>query len=122
MSRTTIISTRHLPPVLIRSSNARKTLDPTGPLVGVTLAIPFQIKQTRLEPGDVLLAYTDGITEDTDPDGHLFGLERLLSTSAQPAPPAGGLLELIEVSVRAHVANGEPSDDVTMLAARRTPL
>ena len=116
------VNAGHLPPVLIRSSNARETLDPTGPLVGVTLDIPFQIKQTRLDPGDILLAFTDGITEATDPDGHLFGMDRLLSTLAQPAPSAGALLELIEAGVRAHVANGEFSDDVAMLAARRTPL
>jgi serine phosphatase RsbU (regulator of sigma subunit) len=53
------------------------TLDADGLIFGVKSDISFEQKETDLEPGDVLLLYTDGIIEAENKTGTLFGIERL---------------------------------------------
>ena len=72
-----------------------------------------------MKPGDVLLQYTDGVTEATRSDEEMFGEERLVeavrsSASTQPEE----LLPHIRGKIRDFVADAEPFDDITMLALR----
>lgn len=103
-----------------RGSGALTRLLPTGPEVGLLPGLRFGVGQTRLAPGDALLAFTDGVTEARSSAGELYGEERLLALLEGPALPVPALLARIEESLRAHTAGGEPHDDVTMLAVRRT--
>ena len=71
-------------------------------------------------PGDMLLAYTDGITEARDPQGKLFGERQLLRLVGEYARnSAVALLDTIEEAVGEHTADAAPSDDRAMLALRR---
>jgi sigma-B regulation protein RsbU (phosphoserine phosphatase) len=114
----TYINAGHPPPILVRSSGEKEYLAPTAPLVGVIEGIPFETQQVALVVGDVLLAYTDGVTEAMDAAQQPFGAERLLAILDQGIPTVEVLLERIETSVHAHVGEGAVSDDVTMLAIR----
>jgi serine phosphatase RsbU (regulator of sigma subunit) len=85
----------------------------------------FAIQQAQFEPGDLLIGYTDGVTEARNPRGEFYGDARLMSL-VQPGAPAGApphsaeaLLDRIETSVGTHMDGGDPSDDITMLAVRR---
>ena len=74
----------HPPPFIRRGNGQIESLDPTAPLLGATDGSEFfdEAGQTFLNPGDVLLAYTDGLTEASNPDGKQLGLEgvrRLIS-------------------------------------------
>ena len=55
----------------------RAELEPTGPAVGVSRRGVFVLGYDRLQPGESLLAYTDGVTEARAVDGELFGEDRL---------------------------------------------
>ena len=88
---------------------------------GVPL-VELQVEQVSLEPGDVLFAFTDGVTEARDANGGFFTERRLLQLLAQPAPSAMALLYRIVESVNAHIGTATRFDDVTMLAARRKPV
>jgi hypothetical protein len=73
------ISAGHPPPLLLRDTGQTRTLDarPAPPLGVDHSGEPPAPTEAVLEPGDRLLAYTDGLTEARGPDGAIFTLERL---------------------------------------------
>jgi serine phosphatase RsbU (regulator of sigma subunit) len=79
----------------------------------------FAATKFQLEKGDILVAYTDGITEAPNPAGELWGLERLerlLRTCSSMTP--GEIVERIQSDV-SDFASGEPQrDDVTLVVMR----
>ncbi len=109
----------HEPPLLRRASGAIERLAPTGPAVGMLPEAVFAARLASLEKGDLLLAFTDGVTEERAPSGALYGEPRLVALAAEPVVSAAALLSRVAESVRAFREDTEPSDDVTMLAARR---
>jgi serine phosphatase RsbU (regulator of sigma subunit) len=115
----TYINGGHLSPFLIGPTGVRSQLEPTGPALGVVAAAQFTTAQAHLAPGDILLAYTDGVTEARAPSGAFFTEERLIALLDQPPPSADALLEHIETNVRAHIAGAPAFDDVTVLVVRR---
>ncbi len=109
----------HEPPIIFGSGRVKDELQPTGPLVGVVLDLDFSVAEARLEPGDTLFAFTDGVTEARNPAGDLFGRERLLDMLGEPDCEVGSLLDRIARAVQQHGGGSEQSDDITMLAVRR---
>ena len=110
------------PPLILSPTGVKTSLEPTGPVVGLFPGINFGIQVTHLEPGDILLAFTDGVTDALSPTQEMFSRERLLSLLNQPASSSTALLDRIEANLRAHIAGADQYDDITMLAVRRTPL
>jgi Stage II sporulation protein E (SpoIIE) len=75
--------------------------------------------ELQLAPGDIVLLYTDGVTEARAPSGEQFGLERLVTLLENSSDlPMAALIERIYRAVVAHAK--ELDDDVTLLAFRRT--
>jgi serine phosphatase RsbU (regulator of sigma subunit) len=109
----------HEAPVVFGPGGVKARLAPTGPAVGMMPDMAFAVGQARLEAGDGLLAFTDGVTDARGASG-LYGEERLLARMREGAssPPAA-LLDAIESSVVAHAAGWEQADDITLLAVRR---
>ncbi|MCC7397967.1 MAG: serine/threonine-protein phosphatase [Planctomycetes bacterium] len=91
-------------------------------ILGFLPAPEYEARRLELEPGDVLLLYTDGITEAVDETGEMFGEERLAALMAQLAPGASarqlvdGIVQALDGFRRGSVG----SDDVTMVAIRCT--
>jgi serine phosphatase RsbU (regulator of sigma subunit) len=108
----------HEAPVLRTASGAVRRLPPSGPAVGMLPGVAFEVRHEHMDPGDVLLLFTDGITEARDPEGSQYTEERLIALLDLPVS-APALLDVIEKSVLAHNGGGEPSDDMTMMAVRR---
>jgi serine phosphatase RsbU (regulator of sigma subunit) len=71
--------------------------------------------------GDILLGYTDGVTEAVTLDGTFFTMKRLVSILETPASTATELLDRIANRVQAHVDGADQFDDITLLAVRRRP-
>lgn len=109
----------HEAPVILGPAGVRTSLEPTGPVVGIFAGTKFTIKQAQLDPGDILVIYTDGVTDALNPAGEMFGGENLTALLAQPAPSAPAMLHQIEASLRTHVAGASQYDDITLLAVRR---
>ncbi len=92
-----------------------------GPALCVAEGFPYPVERHRLEPGETIVAYTDGVTEAQSPDEELFGRDRAMAAVAGLAA-ARSLAEVIDTlvaAVRAFEAGEEPSDDLTVLALRR---
>jgi len=80
------------------------------------------VASAGIEPGDILIGYTDGVIEALAPNGDFFTRKRLLSIIEQPPASASDLVERIKTNLFTHVHNAPPSDDITMLAVRRLSL
>lgn len=113
------INAGHVPAVLSRSEGSQELLFPSGPMVGITEALPFEEHSTRLEPGDLLLLYTDGVTEAVNIDNQLFSIERLQGLVRSDDSSPGQLLRSIEAHLITYSGGVSFSDDVTMLAIKR---
>jgi sigma-B regulation protein RsbU (phosphoserine phosphatase) len=112
----------HNPPVVQRAGGGRHLLGPTGPALGLMPDSVFGLGRTRLDPGDLLFAYTDGVPEAKDAAGRFFSRELMLDLVAGHSAGADDLLDLIERTLGIHVGAAEQSDDITMIALRRDPV
>jgi serine phosphatase RsbU (regulator of sigma subunit) len=109
----------HEAPIHFGPGGAKSRLDPTGPAVGMMPDMPFEVRETRLEAGEGLLAFTDGVTDARGASG-LYGEGRLVALLGQPVASAAALLDAIEAGVLAHAAGSEQADDITLLAVLKT--
>ena len=75
---------------------------------------------TTICPGDVLVMYSDGVTEATDPAGEEFGEDRLLKVDRRSGKEAQGIVDAVHGAVREFTAGRAPRTDITVVAAVRT--
>jgi serine phosphatase RsbU (regulator of sigma subunit)/putative methionine-R-sulfoxide reductase with GAF domain len=110
----------HNPPLLLRREREALWLRTAGIALGVVEHIHVGEQHIRLEEGDIVLLYTDGVTEATNEDYDEFGTERLRQT-VQTARhhDAGGILAAVSAAMQDHIGDGSPYDDVTMIAIKR---
>lgn len=91
-----------------------------GPALCVAEGFPYPVETHRLEPGETLIVYTDGVTEAQTPAGELFERDGAVAALAPFATrPVPELVDGLIGAVLAFEAGGEPSDDLTVLALRR---
>ena len=92
------------------------TLDGEGLIFGIKRDISFEQKAIDLEPGDVLLLYTDGIIEAESKDGIFFGIERLEKLVAEYSDSEPDeLIDQIMTQVRIFTGMRHFNDDVTLV-------
>jgi serine phosphatase RsbU (regulator of sigma subunit) len=113
------INAGHEPLFLIDSQGVKKALEPTGPAVGMWPNSNYDTGQIKFEQGDMLIGYTDGVTEARSPEDEIFTRKRLKSLIEQPFSSATDLLEGIKTSLFAFIDIAPRGDDVTMLAVQR---
>ena len=108
----------HDAPVLLRGGEVIRRLAPTGPAVGLLPGLEWSWEEVQFEPGDTLLAFTDGVTDARSPEADMFGEERLFGM-ASTERSAASLVDDIEAAVLAHIGGAAQFDDITLLAAGR---
>jgi len=109
----------HLPPVLIRNGDAQR-LDVNGMVVGAFPFAQYDESCVTLERGDLLVFFTDGITEPENEYGEMFGEDRLIDLIARNS--SRGENEIVVAAfdaVRNWTNSPELQDDMTLLVARR---
>jgi sigma-B regulation protein RsbU (phosphoserine phosphatase) len=108
----------HLPPLLLRAGGELERLPPTASVIGMLEDWDCALARVELRPGDLLLVYSDGVTEALNARGEEFGEERLLALARRlsglsiAAMPAALLAEVDAFSA------GLAGDDRTLLVAR----
>lgn len=115
----TYINAGNESPYLMRVSGDMEELRPTGPVIGFDRKAKFASAETRLEPGDSLLAFTDGIPDSKNLEHEFYGRERLvdflkrgISSPVECVNRLGGDLDIF-------IGEAEQFDDITMFALRR---
>ncbi len=110
----------HLPPIIVGGERSVE-LDSTGLPLGLFSDSSFISSGVKLEPGETLLLFTDGVTEANDRGGEEFGVDRLresINGYAKGHPTA--LLQSCVDAVAAFRNGADRNDDLTMLALRYT--
>lgn len=109
----------HEKPVVLNPSGNTSELQRTGPVVGLLEQAEFSVEQFQLEDGDLLLVYSDGFVDVENPDGELFGRERLLSLLSGGFGSAQSFVNDTLTRISAFAQDASQYDDMTMLAVRR---
>ncbi len=108
----------HNPPLVVSASGVR-SLEGSGMPVGLFGAAPYGDEQTRLDPGDVLVVFSDGVTEALNTAGEEYGEARLVQeVMTQRTGPLGDFLQSMITSVQTFASGASQSDDVTVLVLR----
>jgi sigma-B regulation protein RsbU (phosphoserine phosphatase) len=109
----------HEAALVLDRKGIRETLLKTGPALGIFPEATYRYKLIQLKPGDILFAYTDGVTDAQSPDKVDFTKQRLFSLLSQSNTTVIDLLERIGTPLFAHIGKAPQEDDITMLAIRR---
>jgi sigma-B regulation protein RsbU (phosphoserine phosphatase) len=115
------INAGHEPPIVIGAHALKATLAPTGPAVGLYDDLDFKVGQVRLEPGDIFLAYTDGVTDAQNKAGQAFGKKQLFSAAVNSLASVEELVQHLRILLADHIRSQDQFDDITLLALRRMP-
>ena len=117
------VNAGHNPPIVVRADGRVERLPRTGILVGWDADARFGEAAVVLAPGDLLVAFTDGVTEARDPSGCEFGEGRLMDiVTAHRDADAQELLAAVRTALDTFVADAPTHDDCTLVVARfRTP-
>jgi len=117
----TYASAGHNPPVWWRHSESQvASLTARGVVLGVAEDITLEERQVVIAPGDVVVLYTDGVTEPINDQVEEFGLERLMHTIAEASDrPCNELVRLIHDAVADFVGDQPQFDDYTLIALKR---
>jgi len=112
----TYASAGHNPPLLRRAAGSMEMLTRTGLLLGVLEELALSEAHLTLAPGDMLVAYTDGVTDALNPQGEEYGLTRFSAAVAQaPAADAARQLAHLSRDLAAFTGDVSPFDDITWL-------
>jgi serine phosphatase RsbU (regulator of sigma subunit)/CHASE2 domain-containing sensor protein len=115
----TFSSGGHDDAVLRTASGSSERLGYMGPAIGLIDTAEYPTASRSLAAGDTILLLTDGITEAFDPNGRVFGGERVLDILArQPHTSASDIVHALTQEVARFSAGAEQSDDITCLALR----
>jgi sigma-B regulation protein RsbU (phosphoserine phosphatase) len=119
----TYASAGHDPPLLARADTSDVEELPSGGLMlGLAEPAPTADRAVDLRPGDLMVLYTDGISDAVNPAGERFGDGRLRAAvaAARGRPAREAVAEMLR-AVDEFAGSAEPADDLTLVAVRRLP-
>jgi sigma-B regulation protein RsbU (phosphoserine phosphatase) len=110
----------HNPGLLVRSDGTTQKLEGNGLPLGLFPIVEYERAEVPLAPGDLVVLYTDGITEALSAAGEEFGLDRLAHVVRKYAKePLVALAVAIETAVEVYAEDRRFADDRTMVLLRR---
>lgn len=115
----TWINAGHNPPLLLRPGGPARRLPPNGTVIGLIDDAGYRPEKLRLERGDLLALFTDGVTEALRPDGEEFGEQRLRQHLARNSHLPAAELCAVTLAAVDEFARGEPQhDDMSLVVAK----
>ncbi len=110
----------HFPPIVLRADGRTELLEKGGPLLGAIDTAKFDSGELTLEPGDTLVAYSDGVLECSNRSGEEFGLERLVETLCRAEQSSVQNTLMVLLAAVQDFSEGSPlSDDVSLTVMQR---
>lgn len=115
------VNAGHAPPALLKLKGAVSRLDPTGLCLGMFPAAAYEVKTAVLEKGDILILFTDGLTESRNKAGEEMGEQRVLDFLKRNAKrPAPELLRDVKTQFQEFASGVRPFDDTTLVIIKKT--
>jgi len=110
----------HNPPLIVHSAGTVEQLASGGLPLGIKRDADYREGRTQLQPGDVLVIYSDGVTEAVSPTGEEFGATRLYEVVARNVnASAAGIRDRIESSLTKFSQGTSAADDITLVIVKR---
>jgi sigma-B regulation protein RsbU (phosphoserine phosphatase) len=114
------VNAGHNPPLVVRASGGVEMLKGGGIILGILPIAKYQESRVTLTPGDVLVLFSDGVTEAADPRDQEFGEERLANLVMSLRDRcAAEIVEEVHQAVVAYSEGAPAADDITVVVARR---
>jgi len=110
----------HNPPVIVRANGTVEYLEGGGTVLGILAVANYSEYRVKLEPGDTLAIYSDGVTEATNGKDEEFGDERFAAVlAANRQKSAAEIVAAVTQALTEFAAGSPPADDITLVVARR---
>jgi phosphoserine phosphatase RsbU/P len=111
----------HLPPIIVRANGETFPLEVNGTVVGLFDGVTYDESTVVMQPGDIFVAYSDGVTEPENEFGE-FGEDRLVALIREHhKKPLPRIAEIVTGAVADWIGAAEQPDDVTIVLARCAP-
>ncbi len=115
----TYINCGNEPPLLVKNGSAVTALQPTGPVIGLMPDVRFSVKEIPMEKSDVILVFTDGITDAINEANVSFGTAPMLKLLKDRSTSPVTILKEIEEELDRFVGAADQFDDITLLSVKR---
>jgi serine phosphatase RsbU (regulator of sigma subunit) len=110
----------HNPPILVRANGDAEMLEGGGPVLGILSIAPYSEMHAHLDHGDMLVLYSDGVTEANNSAYEEFDEERFIEVlKANRTKPATQIVQEVIKAVTEFAAGAPQADDITVLVAKR---
>jgi sigma-B regulation protein RsbU (phosphoserine phosphatase) len=111
----------HNPPMLVRKDGSVELLSGGGTVLGILPEAKYEEMRCRMEVGDLLVIYSDGVTEATNPAQEEFEEDRLEAVLHEHKDDsAQAIVEAVNRAIAEWAAGSPPADDITLVVAKRT--
>jgi serine phosphatase RsbU (regulator of sigma subunit) len=117
--RLSYINAGHDSALVIGPQGVKHRLEPSGPIVGALPEAIYLPRHIVIDSGDILLAFTDGVTDSRSPGDELFGHQRLHQLFDGTFHTAGDLVKNIQQELATFIGQSPQEDDITLLAIHR---
>jgi len=109
-----------LPPILVRASGKTEILELGGPALGIISSASYREGRASLAVGDLMVLYSDGVTEATNANFDEYGEERFIELLMQRRQEeAAAIVEAVSRALSEFAAGFSPTDDITLVVAKR---
>ena len=120
MGALSFVNAGHNPPIIAHAAGTVEHLAAGGLPLGIMPDAFYREGHTQLQPGDVLVAYSDGVSEAVNPAGEEFGPQRLYEVIARNLDAsASGIRDRIEAALSKWAQGTPASDDITLVIVKR---
>jgi phosphoserine phosphatase RsbU/P len=110
----------HNPPILVRASGEAEMIEGGGPVLGILEIAPYSEARTHLNRGDLLVLYSDGVTEANTTAYEEYGEERFIEVlSKHRNEPATAIVDAVTRSLAEFTGDAPQADDITLVVAKR---
>src|ERR1017187_5419776 len=116
----TFANAGHNPPILVRASGEAQMLEGGGPVLGILPAASYGEQRVHLDPGDMLVLYSDGVTEANNAAYDEYGEGRFIEVLKRyREAPATAIVEAVTCDLAEFAAGAPQADDITLVVAKR---
>ncbi len=110
----------HNPPIIMRSNGEHQMLEGGGPVLGILPIAPYKEMRASLQPGDLLVIYSDGVTEANNINHDEYDEQRLIDVLREHRlESAAQIVAAVTKSLNEFAAGAPQADDITLVVAKR---
>ncbi len=116
----TFANAGHNPPILMRASGEAQLLEGGGPVLGILPIAPYAEQRAHLDHGDMLVLYSDGVTEANNAAYEEYGEARFIEVlKRHREAPATAIVDAVTRDLDEFAAGAPQADDITLVVAKR---